>query len=60
MYVYNRLPGGFILFCSLIFSVEVYSDGKIVSGDKVAALINDNKETFTVAVSDAIVGWLHM
>ena len=48
----------FYLFCSVILSLAVYSDERAVSGDKVAALINNNKETFTVAVSDAIVGWL--
>lgn len=42
----------------MILSVAVYSDEGVVSGDKVAALINDNKEMFTVAVSDAIVGGL--
>ena len=53
-----RSQGGFILFCRVILSIAVYSDESVVSGAEVAALINDNKETFTVAISDAIVGWL--
>ena len=40
----------------MVLSVAVYSDSAIVSGDKIAALINQNKETFSVAVRDAVVG----
>ena len=46
------------IFYSVILTMAVYSDERVISGEKVAALINDNKETFNVAVSDAIVGRL--
>ena len=49
-----------LCFYSVILSVTVYSANKIVSGKKIAALINENKETFSVAVSDAVVGVLHV
>ena len=40
----------------MILSVTVFSDNSVISGDRIAALINENKETFNVAVSDAVVG----
>ena len=43
---------------SVILSVAVYSDKGAISGDKIAALINQNKEIFSVPVSDAVVGTL--
>ena len=36
--------------------MAVYSDKGVISGDEIAALINQNKEMFTVPVSDAVVG----
>lgn len=39
-----------------MLSVEVYSDDSAVSGDQIAALINQNKNTFSLAVNDAVVG----
>ena len=45
-----------VFIYSVVLSVAVYSDSAIVNGDEIAALINQNKETFSVAVSDAIVG----
>ena len=41
---------------SVVLSVIVYSGSAIVNGDEIAALINQNKETFSLAVSDAVVG----
>ena len=40
----------------MVLSIAVYSDSAIVNGDEIAALINQNKDTFSVAVSDAVVG----
>ena len=40
----------------MVLSVAVYSDSTVVRGDEIAAVINQNKDTFSVAVSDAIVG----
>ena len=45
-----------VFIYSVVLSVVVYSDSAIVSGDEIAALINQNKETFSLAVSDAVVG----
>ena len=44
----------------MVLSVAVYGDSIVVSGDEIATLINQNKDTFSVAVSDAVVGKLHM
>ena len=41
---------------SVVLSVAVYSDSTVVRGDEIAAVINQNKDTFSVAVSDAVVG----
>ena len=39
-----------------MISVAVYSDNTVVRGDEIAAVINQNKDTFSVVVRDAIVG----
>ena len=44
------------VFYRLILSVAVYNDKGVISGDEIAALINQNKEMFTVPVSNAVVG----
>ena len=44
-----------VFIYSVVLSVVVYSDSIIVNGDEISALINQNKETFSVAVSDAVV-----
>ena len=41
---------------SVVLSVAVYSDSTVVHGDEIVAVINQNKDTFSVAVSDAVVG----
>ena len=43
------------MLCRVILSVAVYSDKDVISGDEIAALINQNKEMFTVPVSYAAV-----
>ena len=43
------------VFYSVMLSVAVYSDKDVISGDEIAALINQNKEMFTVPVSGAAV-----
>ena len=45
-----------VFIYSVVLSMAVYSDSIVVSGDEIATLINQNKETFSVAVSDAVVG----
>ena len=45
-----------VFIYSVVLLVVVYSNSAIVSGDEIAALINQNKETFSLAVSDAVVG----
>ena len=44
-----------VFIYSVVLSVVVYSDSAIVNGDEISALINQNKETFSLAVSDAVV-----
>ena len=41
---------------SMILSLVVYSDKSVISGDIIAGLINENKETFDMTFSDAVAG----
>ena len=54
--LYYNIVAIVVFIYSVVVSVAVYSDSAIVGGDEIAALINQNKETFSVAVSDAVVG----
>ena len=45
-----------VFIYSVVLLVVVYSDSAIVNGDEIATLINQNKETFSLAVSDAVIG----
>lgn len=54
--LYYNIVAIVVFIYRVVVSVAVYSDSAIVSGDEIAALINQNKETFSVAVSDAVVG----
>ena len=54
--LYYNIVAIFVFIYRVVVSVAVYSDSAIVSGDEIAALINQNKETFSVPVSDAVVG----
>ena len=44
-----------VFIYSVVLSVAVYSDSTVVSGDEIVVLINQNKDTFSLAVSDAVV-----
>ena len=47
-------------FYSVILTVAVYSGNNAINGDRIAVLINENKETFSLAINDAVVlGRLH-
>ena len=41
-------------FYSVILKVAVYSDDNAISGERISALINQNKETFSLAINDAV------
>ena len=45
-------------FYRVILTVAVYSGNDAISGERIATLINQNKETFSLPISDVIIGKL--